>query len=230
MNAVKSHNSGAERRWVQRVGQVFGMAAFLGLSSLGSAHAAKFGVRVVDDLGKPVAGASVCIGLEGNYKQFGAMFTGADGNAIVEVPNVPLVVTVSKTRFAGTRMIEPARDFTLIREVKLVEGRPGPRCRAGSTLAANPPEIYISDIAVRRGARTASLTPSVSGEPSHYRVSNLEDFSNANWQRFDTSINLPASLFNEPSLFLQMRRFTGSSRAWLESVSDVVTVYMPIAN
>ena len=99
MNAVKSHNTGADRRWVQRVGQVFGMAVLLGLSSLGSAHAAKFGVRVVDDLGKPVAGASVCIGLEGNYKQFGAMFTGADGNAIVEVPNVPLVVTVSKTRF-----------------------------------------------------------------------------------------------------------------------------------
>ena len=47
MNAVKSHNTGADRRWVQRVGQVFGMAVLLGLSSLGSAHAAKFGVRVV---------------------------------------------------------------------------------------------------------------------------------------------------------------------------------------
>ena len=230
MNAVKSHSAGADRRWVRRVGQVLGMAALVGLGSAGSAHAAKFGVRVVDDLGQPVAGASVCIGLEGNYKQFGAMFTGPDGNAIVDVPNVPLVVTVSKTRFAGTRLIEPARDFTLIKEVKLIEGKPGPRCRAGSTLAANPPTIYISDISVRKGARSAALTPSVSGEPSHYRVSNLKDFSNASWQKFDKSIPLPAALYNEPSLFLQMRRITGTSKSWLEARSDVFTVYMPTSN
>jgi len=58
------------------------------------AHAAKFGVRVVDDNGIPVAGASVCIGLQGNYKQFAATFTDTQGQVVVEVPNVPLLVTV----------------------------------------------------------------------------------------------------------------------------------------
>lgn len=230
MNFTKSRSVGASRRWVQQIGKGLSLAALLGIATMGSAQAAKFGVRVVDEQGKPVAGASVCVGLQGNYKQFGAIFTGPDGNASVEVPNVPFIVTVSKTRFAGTRMTEPARNFTLIREVKLTEGKPGPRCRAGSTLAANPPAIYVSDIAISKGARTASLTPSVSGDPSHYRISNLEDFSNADWQKFDTTILMPASLFNEPSVFLQMRNYVGNDKAWLEARSDVITVRMPTTN
>lgn len=109
--------------------------AAVGLAASLSAEASQFGVRVVDDAGEPVSGASVCVGLPGNYKQFGALFTNANGMAMTDVPNVPLVVTISKTRFSGIRMREPARGFSLIREVRLSDGTPGPRCKAGSTIA-----------------------------------------------------------------------------------------------
>jgi len=58
-------------------------------------HAATFGVRVIDESGKPVSGASVCM-----------------------------------------RVQEPARGFNLIKDMTLIEGIPGPRCRADSALAS----------------------------------------------------------------------------------------------
>ena len=194
-----------------------------------TANAGKFGVRVVNDSGEPVAGASVCVGLPGNYKQFGAMFTNSDGQAITEVPNIPFVVTVSKTRFSGMRISEPARGFNLIKQVTLSEV-PGPRCRAGSTVAdANPPAIVIGDVNIDEGVYSTTLKPAVSGEPDHYRVSASAEFSDARWQRFDSTISLSSSLADEPSVFLQMRRFEGNSTGWVEARSRVVTVQLPIA-
>lgn len=204
------------------------MAAAMLVSS--AANAGKFGVRVVDDFGNPVAGASVCVGLPGNYKQFGALFTDADGQAITDVPNIPFVVTVSKTRFSGTRMAEPARGYNLIKQVTLSEGVPGPRCRAGSTLAiANPPAIVIGDVSVNEGTFSTTLQPVVSGDPDHYRVSTSAEFSDASWQKFDSSIALSSTLSDATSVFLQMRRFEGSSTGWVEARSRVVTVQLPIA-
>ncbi len=191
-----------------------------------SAHAeqSKFGVRVVDDAGEPVSGASVCIGLPGNFKQFGALFTNADGEAIVEVPNVPLVVTVSKTRFSGLRISEPARGFNLVRELTLTEGTPGPRCRAGSSMAANPPQINIANVDVMEKSNRTVLMPKVTGEPNHYRVSTSPDFDDANWKSFDNAIALSAAYADEPAVFLQMRRFEGRSNAWVESRSRIVNI------
>ncbi|NND90742.1 MAG: hypothetical protein HKN42_07735 [Granulosicoccus sp.] len=198
-----------------------------GLSAAATAQAGQYGVRVVNDLGEPVSGASVCIGLPGNYKQFGALFTDVDGRAVVEVPNVPLVVTVSKTRFSGLRLNEPARGFNLIKQVTLSEGIPGPRCRAGSTMVANPPIIRIDTVDVLSGASNTVLRPAVSGGPSHYRISSDAGFSGASWQSFSQSIALPAALAGAGELYLQMRRVTGNSKSWVDARSDVVTVNLP---
>lgn len=189
------------------------------------ASAATYGVRVVDPTGNPVAGASVCVGLAGNYSQFGAEFTGADGIVQVEVPNVPLIVTVSKTRFAGMRIEEPARGFNLVKQVTLVDGMPGPRCRAGSTMAEGPgiPAILIQNIDVDQGSPML-LTPTVTGSPSHYRIASDKDFSNAKWVPFDSTIRVAGSLANEPALFLQMRQYSGNSKGWLEARSEVISI------
>lgn len=206
----------------------FSIAALtLSLAGIGAAQAGQFGVRVLDDAGQPVAGASVCIGLEGNYSQFGALFTDADGTASTEVPNVPLVVTVSKTRFAGVRMPEPARGFNLIKEVRLSEGVPGPRCRAGSTLAGpGVPDIRIDDIDVDgSGARTV-LTASVTGEPTHYRVGADEGFGDADWQRFDERMPLSGQLSEADQVYVQLRRYEGDANGWLEARSDITTVQL----
>lgn len=201
------------------------LAAFIG-SLAPSAQAAVFGVRVVDDTGAPVAGAAVCVGLEGNYKQFGAMFTDSTGTATVDVPNVPLLVTVSKDRTSGIRMSEPARGFNLIKQVRLLEGVPGPRCRAGSSLAKpGVEEILIDNVNVREGVYSTTLSTSVRGNPSHYRVSDNEDFSEAKWRRFSTTIT--TSDYPEAEiLFLQMRRLEGTAKSWLEARSNVVEVRM----
>ena len=193
--------------------------------SVQTASAATFGVRVVDPQGQPVSGASVCIGLAGNYSQFGAEFTGADGVVQIDVPNVPLVVTVSKTRFAGMRIEEPARGFNLVKQVTLVDGRPGPRCRAGSTFAERPgiPSIIIEDIDINKGSSLV-LRPTVTGRPSEYRIDSEDSFANATWKPFTESIRVAGSLANENALVLQMRHYSGSSKGWLEARSEVVSI------
>jgi len=199
------------------------LAAVIG-SLAPAAQAAVFGVRVVDDSGAPVVGAAVCVGLEGNYKQFGAMFTDSTGTATVDVPNVPLLVTVSKDRTAGIRMSEPARGFNLIKQVRLLDGVPGPRCRAGSSLAKpGVKQILIDNIDVREGIYSTTLNTTVRGNPSHYRVSDNEDFSDAKWRRFASIITL-SEYPEAETLFLQMRRIEGTAKSWLEARSDVITV------
>jgi len=199
----------------------------LALSAISvSAQAAQFGVRVVDANGVPVAGASVCIGMQGNYKQFAATFTDQQGRVSVDVPNVPLLVTVSKDRFTGMRTTEPARSFNLLKEVKLREGTPGPRCRAGSVLAEHKPgvgTIVVTDIAIDGGA-SKTLSPTVSGAPNQYRVGSSEDLEGAQWKRFSSEIALGGALSDEEKVYLQMRKFAGTSKAFLEYRSDVMTV------
>lgn len=197
-----------------------------------TAHAGKFGVHVVDEQGEPMAGVAVCVGMHGNYKQFGALFTGIDGNAVVDVPNVPLLVTVSQNRFTGKRMSEPARGFNLIKQVRLIEGVPGPRCRAGSALAeseaADVPPITIRNIDISEGAYSTTLTPNLEGDVSHYRISANNAFEGARWQQYSSTIALSGALSDEAAVFLQFRRYEGSSRGWLEARSNVVTVRLPV--
>ena len=223
--------SGGERpgRGARRASGAAALAcAAAALLASAAADAARFGVRVVDGSGLPVVGASVCIGLEGNYRQFGTAFTDARGQVeLVEVPAVPFVVTVSKSRFSGVRRSEPARGFDLVSEITLTEGKPGPRCKAGSTVVANPPRIEVLDVDIDGDDSSMSLTPSVTGEPSHYRVARDDGFEGAGWQPFERTIALPGPLADAGSLYLQLRRFEGSSDAWLEARSDVVTVRLP---
>ena len=203
------------------------------LSALASsASAAQFGVRVVDAMGEPVAGASVCFGLPGSYRQFGAMFTDSDGQATTDVPNIPFVVTISKTRFSGIRVNEQGRGFNLIKQIKLTEGAPGPRCKAGSTLAdASPSSIVIDRVEVLTDADVARLIPTATGEPTEYRVGTTQDIEFATWTRLEDSISLPSTMASEAEVFLQLRRYEGTRTAWLEARSDVVKVFLfPSAN
>jgi hypothetical protein len=196
----------------------------LAMSAASSVQAGQFGVRVVDQTGEPVAGAAVCVGLEGNYKQFGALFTDLNGEVpLLEVPNVPLVLTVSKTRFTGVRLMEPSRGYNLVKEVRLRNGLPGPRCRAESSLASAP-AILIGTIEVTESGSSTTLTPTVTGDPSHYRVSQSDQFSDTNWERFKKVIALSNSLSGRDSVFLQLRKIQGTSKSWLESRSDIINV------
>lgn len=227
MKNNKNKMSRAVRK--QLTGCAVSVLTLAGLVATMPVQAGQFGLRVLDQSGEAVSGASVCVGLPGNYKQFGASFTDSDGLAIIDVPNVPLVVTVSKTRFSGMRMSEPARGFTMIKEVILSEGVPGPRCRAGSTIADGPSLIEVGRVDVIETADATSLQLDVSGDPSHYRVSSQSEFGDASWQAYDSRIVLPLSLARQGQIFLQMRRLEGSSESWLEARSTVVEVLLPLS-
>ena len=194
-----------------------------------SVHAGTFGVHVVNEVGDPLPGVAVCVGLQGNFRQFGALFTDTAGNATLDVPNVPLVVTVSKNRFTGTRLFEPARGFALMRQVELREGVPGPRCRAGSSLAdtSGIPGMIVKDIDISGSQSARLLKPRVDGSPSHYRISARRDFDGVSWQPWEPAINLSAALSNSRQLFMQMRNRSGIEDAYVESLSDVITIVMP---
>lgn len=194
-----------------------------------TATAAQFGVRVVDAVGEPVAGASVCFGLPGSYRQFGAVFTDNDGQAVTDVPNIPFVVTVSKTRFSGIRINEPGRGFNLIKEVTLSEGTPGPRCKAGSTLAeVEPSSIVVDRVEVVEEDKARRLRPTASGQPTEYRVSSTPaDIEFGNWSELDDTILLPRAMAGEAEVYLQLRRYEGKETAWLEARSRVVKVFLP---
>lgn len=192
------------------------------------ASAGEFGVRVVDDAGAPVQGASVCFGLPGSYRQFGAQFTDVDGRAVAEIPNIPVVVTVSKTRFSGVRLSEPARGFNMEKQVTLSEGTPGPRCKAGSSLAeANHSSIRITRLDVAPESDATVIKPTVTGEPTEYRVGVTSDLQSIEWAPFDGSIRVTGSFADEDELFMQLRRYEGTTTGWIEARSDVLTVFVP---
>ncbi len=203
--------------------------AALALAFSSTANSATFGVRVISDDGTPVSGAAVCIGTHGNYKQFGSFFTSTSGDVMVDVPAVPLVVTISKNRFTGLRMAEPARRFNLVKEVRLLEGVPGPRCRADSAMAEadtglRSPSLKINDVSVVEGIYSVFLKPSVDGSPSHYRLSRNSSFDGSRWQAFDDSIDIDESLLGKKDVYFQVRRYKSAAGAAIEAHSNVVKV------
>jgi len=196
------------------------------LIAAGSAHAAKFGVKVVSADGTPVAGAAVCIGTHGNYKQFAAVFTSSEGDVVVDVPPVPLLVTVSKNRFSAVRLAEPARRYNLVKTVKLQEGIPGPRCKADSSLA--DAEITnggptISNVAVRDEVFNVSLMPRVSGTVNKYRIGTSRSMQNAVWENYSREIVVDPKMLGK-TVYLQVAKVLQQEGASIEAHSNVVEV------
>lgn len=199
-------------------------------SFIGTAHAREYGVRIVDNDGTPVAGASVCFGLPGNYSQFGAMFTDVDGQALVDIPDIPFVVTVSKTRFSGVRINQPAGGFNLIRQVTLTDSVPGPRCKAGSTLAENDnSSVQVTNVDVIADNQATQLALEAAGFPTDYRVSVQPDMSDSTWQSLGENITLTNSQSERDLVYLQLRRYETNPGGWLEALSRPVTVYLPLS-
>jgi hypothetical protein len=190
------------------------------------ASAAKFGVKIVNESGHVVEGAAVCIGMPGNYTQFGSLLTDESGLAMLEVPQVPFVLTVSKRQVGGFKINEPARGFNLIKQLTLKQGTSGLKCNVVGLIKSES-SVRISNVQVTDNTYTRTLKPHVVGKPTEYRVSRTSSFKGAKWKRFDTSIPLSASLSEEGEVYIQMRRYTGVNKSWIEARSDIVNVKLP---
>ena len=189
------------------------------------ASAAKFGIKVVDDAGQAIEGVAVCIGMPGDSRKYGSMQTDSNGLAMLEVPEVPLLVTLSKSRMASMELKEPARGFNLIKEIKLTQDMSRAKCNVEG-MDANPSSIQISNVEVTDDAFATTLRPTVSGQATEYRVSRTDSFEGVQWQRFQTTIPLSSMLSAQSEVYIQMRRYAGNSKSWIEAKSDVVKVQL----
>jgi len=191
-----------------------------------SIHAAQFGVSVIDSAGQPVSGASVCLGIHGKYAQYGSARTDENGQVLMDVPRVPMILTISKNSFSSVRTSEPARGFNLIKQIELSKGHPNVLCQAGSPPVSES-SVRIGNVLVSESTFSTVLEPTVSGEPTQYRVSRSPSFTGSKWQRFESTIALSTRLSEENEVYLQMRRYKGTSKSWIEARSEVVSVRLP---
>ena len=150
------------------------------------------------------------------------------------------MVTVSKSRFTGVRLAEPARRFNLIKEVRLLDGVPGPRCRAGSALASSGSEsvtmgsdsadassLQIRNVNVTDGVYSVALNPSLRGTPNQYRIGTSPRFDDARWKKYNNEITVTGNLLFTENLYLQMRRIVSSANGSISVDSNVYRVNMP---
>lgn len=185
--------------------------------------AAKFGVKIIDDSGKAVSGAAVCASMPGSSAQFAALVTDKSGLAMLEVPHAPFQLTVYKSGVGVVTLDEPARGFNLVKRITLKPGTSRATCHV-KDLATLESSVRIAIVEVIDDTYGLTLKPQVSGEPTEYRVSRSSSFSGVKWQRFDTSIPLSASLSAEDEVYVQMRRYMGVDKSWIEARSDILNV------
>lgn len=208
---------------------LFAVAAVAGVQAAG---AAELQVRVNDEGSRqPLQGAAVCLGTPADLRQMGAYVTGSDGTVTYEdLLSAPLVLTVSKAGYRGTRIDVGASDSNRVMMVPLATGGGGPQCHGPYTAA---PVSASSGVAVRdfrldhgagRTARdTVALDFAVSGDPNEYRASENPDFAGASWQRYEgraPRFQLSAGA-GRKTVYLQVRRLRTVGDSQLEITSNV---------
>ncbi|MDH3451597.1 MAG: hypothetical protein OEN20_04200, partial [Gammaproteobacteria bacterium] len=203
----------------------------VGLYGAAAAGAADVQIRVVDAAKRTaLSDAGVCLGTPANPRQFGAQRSDAQGTVNFSgVPATPLMLTVSRNQYRGYRVQHGAKRFDVVIEVGLQRGGLGPVCDA--PLGAGTEQqtrLAISKFSINAGQRVTSrrdvsIAAVVGGGPTHYRVSERADFSDADWLpyalpgRFKLSSKRGAK-----TVYFQVRRFHGSGEASMQSVSEIV--------
>ncbi len=210
----------------------------LGFSFVSPAHAAKLGVRVLDaNSGLPVANASVCIGTGSEPTKYGTAVTSYDGMALYDnVPQKPVLITVSKRNFRGIALQAPIRGDNVIKDVLVTEGLSSKKCRAlkmvslkpgiskGTTTDDWPLEITTLSY-FPSGDDGLSFLSYTKGKPTHYRVSTKADFSDAEWKVFSDVLHFAPRGRDrgKPTLYFQLKKLVRVDGGSIEAISDVLS-------
>jgi hypothetical protein len=202
----------------------------VGLFTGAAADAADVRIRVVDATKRTALGdASVCLGTPADPEQFGALRSDSQGNVTFSgVPVTPLMLTVSRDQYRGYRVQHGAKRFDVVIEVGLQTGGLGPTCDAPLTAgAAEQARLAISGFSINAGQRVTnrrdvSISATVAGGPTHYRVSERADFGDAEWQPFALPTRFELSRTRgAKTVYFQVRRFRSSGEASMQSVSAI---------
>ncbi|MDH3712366.1 MAG: carboxypeptidase regulatory-like domain-containing protein [Gammaproteobacteria bacterium] len=202
----------------------------VGLFTATGAAAADIHIRVIDAAkSTPLNDAAVCLGTPADPDQFGALRTDMQGNVSFSgVPATPLMLTVSRDQYRGYRVQHGAKRFDVVIEVGLQTGGLGPTCDAPlSAGTAEQTRLAISEFSINAGQRVTnrrdvSIAALVAGGPTHFRVSERADFSDAEWQPFALPARFQLSRTRgAKTVYFQVRRFRSSGEASMQSVSEI---------
>lgn len=195
-------------------------------------------IQVLDKgSGKAVGNAAVCLGTSANSKQFGVERTGADGMArFGELLPDSLLVTVSKPGFKGSEQVLEPVSTNRVFMLKITSGGGGPVCSA-PPVRANQSEsggLNIRHIAVDKTISTGAagqvlVSVTVQGTANQVRISEVADFSGADWRALQFPIPYQLSEGGGPKdIYVQVRRYAHMEGANIEVASPVRRVkYYP---
>ncbi len=203
----------------------------LGLVVAHSTWAANLTVQVRErGNGRAIEGAAVCLGTGADRSQFGAVRTDSDGSVVFEdILDAPLVLTVSKAEFRGERRYLEGIHFDTILTVLLPRGGLGPKCDAPAAGGGEGTVLRVGHFRIAGGAtqtrqRRVELNFAADGAATDYRVSELQDFADAQWQRMKTNPTYTLSAGpGRKQLFLQLRKYHNTEGLTLETRSNVVS-------
>ena len=201
--------------------------------------AAEIRIHVTDRyLGHALAQASVCLGTPANPVQFGGQFTGENGYVVFEdVPDTPLILTVSRIEYAGYLRRHTAKRFDITLRIGLTAGGFGPVCDLGEVNISSAvtersltiPDFRLGKTASSGGGRTVRLDAVTTGNPTHYRVAEHWDFKGVEWIEYTTqpSYTLSAGA-GEKRVYFQVRRLKQIVGGKMESLSGIAgaTIYV----
>ncbi len=207
------------------------LSALLAMSS--AVFAADVDVRVTSTAqDTPVADAAVCLGTPAVPRQFGASRTDPEGRVSFEnVPETPLLLTVSKTQHKSERRVLLASQNDRLVTVGLRRGGGGPNCSAPleKGLAGMGTGLQVEGCRINRGAaetssRTVTLECAAQGTPTHYRASEPRDFRNTKWQPYEALVRFKLSPGEgNKTVYFQTRRASEASGASLQMVSNTAS-------
>ncbi len=180
--------------------------------------------------GRAIEGAAVCLGTGADRTQFGAVRTDSDGNASFEdILDAPLVLTVSKSEFRGERRHLEGIHFDTILTVLLPRGGLGPKCDAPVAAGGRGKVLRLARFRIDGGAaqtrqRRVELNFAADGAATDYRVSEAQDFADAQWQPMKPNPTYTLSARpGRKQLFLQLRKYHNTEGLTLETRSNVVS-------
>lgn len=220
------------RNWLSQVAR-YGLLAAIGLVHQPLlAGDTRLSIQVLDEqTGVALEGVGVCLGTAAEPDQLGALRTDASGRVVFRsVPPSSLQLVLSGVGYVGKkRVIEPMYGSgTLV--LKLAPGwQESPHCSvpdsAGSGTASG---LRITDLEVTplsTPPRTVRLGLRTQGNADQLRISEREDFRDAQWQPYRQELNFAFGAGGQSRhLFVQVRRTAGRDSASIEVLSPVKSV------
>ncbi len=224
------------QRWLW-LGARLGIVASVWLGVQPACEAdARLDVQVLDErTGAPLEGVGVCLGTAAEPGQIGMLRSDAAGRVVFRsIPTSALQLVLSRSGYVSQkRVIEPLYESSTL-VLKLAAGwQAGPHCLVSDrTGSGGERGLAITDLdltLVSAASRAVRIGVRTQGSPEQIRVSEREDFRDAQWQPYQPEVRLvlgPGK--NRTQVFVQVRRTASLEGASIQTLSPVRSVAVTV--